>query len=554
MYKPFNRLALGSITKWLFILFIIFFVGLLMISPHLNPIDDYQILFTLQAGKLITPFIDSGLGRFTPLLGAEYSLITRILPAVPATYFLVNSLQFVIFAIVFAKICTIATKSKSAVYIALLGFFTSQGVMTAWLRLFIGERSVAFWFAICILSYLSYISKPRVSTFVIALISAAIAIFYKEPAFVSLFVFAFLHLISSWKTTKISVKLLDISLICSSAIYALAYFFIIYLNRGSTNYATGFGYQGFRSVFTEFLISDPFLLLLLIAIALWRIYKLLIQKASSFDSVYDSMLVAAVAYIGIYFKLGLYGRYYLLPAYIFAIPAILHFLFPEEVSRTKARWRSLFVGAVAVFIYINAFSYPAYSSIFPWSLQTINRFKYVAVNYDRTLNFLVDDIKKRKIDSPPNIYLNVGPNSGYEAYFSLYVFLDYYKGLKSEFYVKSDILETNDSYGTTPPDLPVFKFLKSRPPSKLKSGDYFIILPSALYENDRENRIRMTINQNAPFPNCLDTLNPDYQLIFRTDNDLQSIFKKSKSNVESQSGILCIGSPNYYVFTYREQP
>jgi hypothetical protein len=547
VYKLFNRLAFGDVSKWLFIVFVIFYIGLLMISPHLNPIDDYQTLFTLQAGKLITPFIDAGLGRFTPLLGAEYSLITRILPAVPATYFLVNSLQFGIFAIVFSKICTIATKSKSAVCIALLGFFTSQSVMTAWLRLFVGERSVAFWFAVCILAYLSYIVKPKISTFIIALISGAIAIFYKEPAFVALFTFAFLHLISSWKTTKISVKLLDISLICSSAVYALAYFFIIYLNRGPTNYATGFGYQGLHSVFREFFISDPFLLLLLIAIALWRIYKLLIQKVW-FDSVYDSMLVAAIAYIGVYFKLGFYGPYYLLPAYVFAIPAILHFVFPEDFSRTQTRWRSLFIGAVAVFIYINAFSYPVYSSIFPWSLQTINRFKYVAANYDRTLDFLVADIKSRKSDSPPNIYLNLGPNSGYEAYFSLYTFLNYYKGLKSEFYVKSDILETNDSYGTTPPDLTVFKYLKSRPPSKMQKGDYFIILPSALYGNDQENHMRMSIDNNAPLPKCLNDLNPDYQLIFHTDNDLQSIFKQSKSNTESQSEILCIGSPNYYVF------
>jgi hypothetical protein len=319
------------------------------------------------------------------------------------------------------------------------------------------------------------------------------------------------------------------------------------LNRGSTNYATGFGNQGLGSVFREFFISDPFLLLLLIAIALWRIYKLLIQKAS-FDSVYDSMLVAAIAYIGVYFKLGLYGLYYLLPAYVFAIPAILHFLFPEEVSRTQTRWRSLFIGAVAVFIYINAFSYPVYSSIFPWSLQTINRFKYVATNYDATLDFLDEDIKTRKADDSPNIYLNVGPNSGYEAYFSLYSFLHYDRGLKSEFYVKSDVPETNDSYGTTPPDLPVFKYLKSRPPSKMKSGDYLIILPSALYGTDQENHLRMSMDKNAPLPRCLGALNPDYELIFRTDRDLQSIFKQSKSNGESQGEMLCIGSPNYHVF------
>ncbi len=494
----------------------------------------------------MTPFIDAALGRFCPFLAGEYNLITRILPPVPASYFLYNSVQLVIFAAVFSKICSIATKNKIAVWVTLLIFFTSTGVMTAWLRLFVGERNVSFWFAVCILSYLSYLNKQRVITFVIAVFSAGIPLFYKEPAFLALFSFAFLHLISSWRITKLTVKLLDVALILCAATYGLAYFFIIYLNRSSTNYAAIFGAFSFEKTALQFFANDPFLLLLLLPTVLWRISRLLLRK-ESFHPVYDSMLGAAITYVSVYFKLGLAGPYYLLPAYVFALPGLLHFLFPEE-KLMLSRQRLLFIGAVAVITYVNAYQFPVSASVFPWSIQTLNRFKYVAINYDATLNFLVADIRKRHPNGQANIYLNLGPNSGYEAYFSLFRFLEF-KGVGPEkYYLKNDILETNDSLATLTPKSPAFKYFKSTRPSQMTSGDYLIVLPLALYGYVEETHDRLVIDKKAPFYDCLDAFAPEYQLIFRTDNDWKSVFKKANAHPELQDGGLCLGEPNYYVF------
>ena len=77
------------------------YAALLLVRPALGPHDDYTLLRTLQSAK---PFplwwrdwnaYDVGkLGRFSPLVGQEYNLVSFV-SRTPRAYYVWNALQLV---------------------------------------------------------------------------------------------------------------------------------------------------------------------------------------------------------------------------------------------------------------------------------------------------------------------------------------------------------------------------------------------------------------------------------------------------------------------------
>src|SRR5262245_34037736 len=74
--------------------FMVIYTALIMYSPHLYPLDDHQFLRTIQIGKNLPFYVVLDIGRFYPLTGQEYNLLSRI-AASPALYFAFNAAQFV---------------------------------------------------------------------------------------------------------------------------------------------------------------------------------------------------------------------------------------------------------------------------------------------------------------------------------------------------------------------------------------------------------------------------------------------------------------------------
>ena len=100
----------ASMVKIFFAVFVLMYVLILLINPHLGPSDEYHFLPTLQSGKIFPmygkdfPYYNSvELGRFSPLGGQEYNLVALISNTPPA-YFVFNAILLSGFIIIFLKI------------------------------------------------------------------------------------------------------------------------------------------------------------------------------------------------------------------------------------------------------------------------------------------------------------------------------------------------------------------------------------------------------------------------------------------------------------------
>ena len=200
-------------------------------------------------------------------------------------------------------------------------------------------------------------------------------------------------------------------------------------------------------------------------------------------------------------------------------------------------------------------------NVLPSGIHYLTFNKYLPINFDKTLNFLIQDIKANHPYGKANIFIdNSGRNGDKEIYFILGEFLQF-KGLSSQqFDLKSDLLTVNPSpllSSKSPETSLPFSIFKTDKPDKISSGDYLII--EALSEkNNVDNEY-------------LQSLNKDYKLIFQTTSplffpDLNSktilkiFFSQRLSYEQKAKSTLFRGltinenlthSPDYYVFVRR---
>lgn len=326
-------------TILLFYLFIVLYALLFLVNPQLGPNDDFVFLRTLQSGKPLIyasdsfPYYDwKGLGRFQPLVSMEYNIIGLFSKSPkPFWYYFIHFVEFIVFAIIFVKLLYKITQNKLAAYGSSVLLFLLPGFTFSWFRLQLPERNVLFLFAAFLFCLFAYQKEKRVSYLILAGLIANIAIYYKEIASIIIGVFAFAHLIFSRKTQDKKIKNLNYFLILSSITYLLVYYFYIYKHAAAfflfkkENLIYGSALVYLKNIFNYGFFSDPILVLLLFPLMFLRIYEIFIKHKEP-KPLYDSMLFASSTYVFIYFVLKLYNPYYLLPAYAFAIPALIYFL------------------------------------------------------------------------------------------------------------------------------------------------------------------------------------------------------------------------------------
>jgi hypothetical protein len=573
---------------YFFTLFIIVYALLFLVNPQLGPNDDFVFLRTLQSGKPLIyasdnfPYYDwKGLGRFHPLVSWEYNFIGLFSKSPsPFWYYFIHSLEFIIFVFLFVKLLQKITSNKLVIYGLSVLLFLLPGFTFTWFRLQLPERNLILLFTAFLLCLFAYQKNQKSIYLILGFILANLAIYYKEIVFIIIFVFALMHLILSRKnpdkkiyphtyisnvslpsktkeqgsltalrldnlqnSLKISVgvKAFDYLLILSSIIYAIIYYFYIYKNavlflfrKENLIYNPLIVYL--KNIFNYAFFSDPILILLLLSLATFRIYKIFVKKENP-EPLIDSMLTAGSIYVLAFFILKLYNPYYLLPTYAFAIPSLIYFLTKKEIASNF--WK--ITGFIAGFLLI-VNSIPAGIHFLTWH-------KYVPVNFNKTLDFL----KKDALEHPTrqkNIFLdNQDLAGGRGTYFIFGEFLQY-KGAKSEqFDLKSNI--------QTEKPLPISEISKIILPytvfqkdtsDEIKSGDYLIVVPQSSKNTDKA---------------YLQSLQKDYDLIFQTKSKFAfpqynlktaaKYFLSKRLSMEQKSKAVIISEnlldrPDYYVF------
>lgn len=164
-----------------FFYFIVSIYGIIIVfGANFGVIDDHDLLDTLLIGKKLPLFIFPEIGRFYPLDGFEYNLISLISVS-PYAFYLYNLIQFIILIFILQKLLLeiLGFRYKNIIFLSILILILSPGFVTAWFRLFVPERSVLFFLIIFLYFYVLYQKEQKISYFVLGLISANIALYYK---------------------------------------------------------------------------------------------------------------------------------------------------------------------------------------------------------------------------------------------------------------------------------------------------------------------------------------------------------------------------------------
>lgn len=524
MSFPLGKLPLvEKILKFIFVFIALSYVVILLISPQLGPSDEYAFLPTLQSGKSFPmygedfPYYNSAeLGRFGPLGGQEYNIVALFSHS-PLGYFAFNAVELLLFAILFVWILYEYSINKALIYFAGVLVFLVPGLTLSFFKLLYVEKNLLPLVSVFVASYLLFLKRSHTLYFLLALLSANVAIYYKEPVFISIAVFAAGHMLLTWKTASRKTKLLDSLLIGSAVLYIGIYLVAVLPQRGPHVYGSVAGGTDLlvllRTVSNFAFFSDPVLVLVLIPLVLWRLFRVLTGRDPA-HPVLDPMAAAGVAYTGVFFVLNMYSPYYLLPAYLFALPPIIHFF--QEGKLRGLFWTGSF--SITVFVLI--------LNAVPLAVHYISYNKYVPVNFDRTMDFLAQSIDQRYAGERLNIFFDgVDRGTGLGVYFIAGEYLRF-KGLSirqfdfksntearnpgppvgraSPFDRPEDVEAVDPNHRFRYPQFP-FSVYQPGPLQQTQRGDYLVVSPQGTKNIDDR---------------YIESLSKDYDLVFRTNSPL----------------------------------
>ena len=465
MLTRFNKFNLAYVILFLFIATYGF---ILIVSANFGVIDDHGLLSTIAIGKDMPLFIMPDIGRFFPLNGYEWSLISNISVS-PILFYTYNAIQvFIIAYLILSILENIFNYDNKylSVYIILFLLFL-PGFVTAWFRLFVPERSELFYFVIFLYFFLKYQKEQKIFYLLVGLTSANIALYYKEPAFLMLGSFAFFHLIFGWKEINFKQKIFDFLLMISSFIFILVYFFVVYLNKGETLYGTTTLNQFLQMAKNIFnmALSDPLIIFILLPLVLYRLYQII--KIRKIDYLFDSMLFSSAIYVLVYIKLNMFAHHYLLPSYAFGLIAISYFIFKEQFYK-KVLFKIL---GIITLIFV------LFSSL-PTGLHLISHYKNVPNNFQKTLSFLQEYIAENSKDGEKvSIFFDGVNRNGGEVHHSFIKYLEF-KGLNhNQFDIKSDENDNGILPIVAENSEALYAILKQSTLSEIKSGDLLIVTP-----------------------------------------------------------------------------
>jgi len=527
-----------------FTMFVLVYAAVLLLNPSYPEVDYEMLRESIWGSEATLPLaVMPEIGRFYPMFGQELRLVQWFSSKVIGVY-VFYSIQFLATAWLLASLVQKTGAGARVSYLLCGTFFLLPGSTNVWVGGAATERNIVFLLAIFFLCFMAYQETKHWSLLITGLVSANLALYYKETVCVLVGSFALVHLLLIWKTDDRRVKLFDITLALSALIFLVIYALVVIPHRGSYLYgdSDGFSAWGLARVVYNYLFNDPLIVLLLFPFAILRICNIVFRHHAA-HPVFDSMLVAGAAYLLAFLKLGMYATNYMLPAYVCALPAVAYVVLSENLIGQVA-WKRVIAAVVVLIV----------TSGVPLGLHILALQKYGPVNTVLTWNKLADEIKRRPAGGRPSIFLDGvyreltlhPPEFTYDrdAYFNFGMAMTR-RGLDPlQFNLKSDL----------PPKYPYlfpksgnaaypYSVFSSSETWKPEKGDFWVIIPSSTRHIT---------------PDYLALLQKDYELLYQTESllaipdlSLKTMIKRSAMGVLSKSVVLdnnVSRSPNYYVF------
>ncbi|MFA5083859.1 MAG: hypothetical protein WC475_00530 [Candidatus Paceibacterota bacterium] len=553
---------LNKEISWPQLVFAVFVTGfalIMLINPQLGTAqDDFKMIRTLQIGLPLLfysswfPYDNLLLqGRFTPLSPMEYNFFGLFMKSPSAFwYFLFHAFEYALLTILFVKILSQFTSNKLLIYFTPILLSLTPAVTIPFFRTHITDKHLALFYLAFFFFFSSYLKKPKLRYLILGVICVNMAVYFKEIAFVVPSVFVFCYLLLTRKriqpkteqprVQKPGIKIFSGLVMLSSLVYLLIYYFFVRLHLNPDVPLYGYNYYSrllafIKNIFNYGLFSDPIILFILLPFVALRIYKFLRRK-TELHPIYDSMLISASVMVLGYLAIGYYTPQYMLPVYVFTLPPLIYF-FSQKEQRTFYFKTAAVVSGLIILL-----------NVFPAGIHYLTYYKYLPINYDKTLDFLVQDINSRYPDKRASIFLyGIDPKGGGGIYFMDSEFLQY-KGLAwDRFDLKSnEKVEDNTllSFKNFHPPFSVFqdKFYE------ISKGDYLIVSPRAT-----------KVNVDRAY---IQSLLKDYDLIFKTSSPLafpsvnlktlaKYLLSEKLSESQEEKGVMInknlMNWPDYYV-------
>jgi putative flippase GtrA len=342
-----------------------------------NPLDDHQFARTILQDLPFGAYFNQTLGRFYPLVAQEYVLISFLLGHEEVLFYAVGTLKLAILGwILSLSISGVGLRGFNAFILWLSGLI-SFGVAGTVFRLHAGDLSAL----ILLLGYLTLLqntsdpqgepaapSSPRLW---LSFLLAVLASLYKESIAVVLLCFSSTELLrlrvqNRWPEAQRHLPVF---------LYTLLYLIIYKLwvgHPGDDHYVLT--HQIHRlTVILRFLESNPEIFCLTLPMLLIRIGTNGRNWAGYRR--FDSMLLAALVYAGLFIGLGMFNQYYLLPGMAFSLIGIAGTLAAYPRIGTLVRAVPIIMGLILL-----ENSPAIYSEL---SFQ-----KQIILNHGRFLNFV----------------------------------------------------------------------------------------------------------------------------------------------------------------------
>jgi hypothetical protein len=345
----------------------------------------------------------------------------------------------------------------------------------------------------------------------ITLVAANIAIYYKEPAFAIVLAFALSNLALGIRRDSKGQRWLNLLLAGSALLYLIIYFTQIAPGVRAPFSESSAPISVFvKNLFNYALFSDPLVILGLFPLLLFRLWQVLVRNEQASPTL-DSMLVAAVGYACVFLVLNIYAPYYMLPAYMLGIPPFIKFVVADNA---RGRFWNLQGGVIVAVTLLNAA---------PLAIHYLTYNKYVASNFHQTILFLVEDINRRHQDKRISIFFEgVDRGNGRGVYYVVGEYLRFHGLSIRKFDLKSrmDVPSQQPFQGNASPleikddlqqvlresalQFPQYPFTVFQPGSiaSPEPGDYLVISPQSTLQQDAAMRL---------------TLDRDYNLVFSAE-------------------------------------
>lgn len=532
---PFNESLFHNILPYLLISLIL--IPIVIVSRW-GALDDWDMLNYLindaTRAQLISSLANSG--RFYPLYRIEWDLLSNI-AIDPYAFYLLNFIE----GLIACYLLYYMLKKYSNKLIGFLLTFIlimSPAFVASFYRLGVPDKNSFFLFIIGLYSIQKYLSsksepKRQYATIVIAFLSINFALYFKEPGFILISIFAMVFTFLNYAYNKelygqIKNKILTILIfsLTSSFIFILLYIITLSITNSNAaidhNYVTEFNpgnsiLQKILLIFKSiiwYIFLDPLIiylgpLALLLRVTNWEEFMQNITDSSYRLKLFlaDSTLIAALFYASFYLATSMMNYHYLLPAYAFFLPAIA--IYADILINKKKLNLQIFPKSQT----LRKFATLTLSLLLIGSLVTgVNQIivlKYIPYNMnefvENSVPIIQSDLHNKSFDDKIDLFLlGVDRKQYVELYYSLPTYLQM-RGIDTNMIdIKS--VDPIDGSFQTPDSLKKYTAFQSKNTQIPENGDYIIIMP---YSRRDENKMIDSLKEQHSI---------ELQCLYQTDN------------------------------------